>query len=686
MERIIILATKAGKDALVLQRFAGTEKLSYLFEYHLDMVSERSDIKALDMLGTNSTVTLELPGGAGQRHFNGYITRFTMLGEVPTPAFKSGSGFQYQATLSPWLWFLTRTSTSQVFCEKTYKDIIDQVLSRWPALKSYRLELEGETEKREFSVQYRETDFNFFSRLIEQAGLYYYFEHENAKHTMVLVNSAGRHQVTPGLERLDYKPETRDSATVSNWSCSAEIQSGAYAIDDFNPAKPKAALVKVAAMERAHSNSGFELYDYPGEYTEPAWGAKYAKLRIEELYCRHEIARCRTEQRTVQVGFKFKLVHHPAAAQNREYLVTGHDFVAVNNLEASSAGTGASFSDDVTVIPATTQFRAARKTPKPSIAGPQTAIVVGPAGEEIHTDPMGRIRVRFHWDRYATGTDSDSCWLRVSQPIAGKGWGSLHLPRIGHEVVVAFLEGDPDRPIIVGSVSNGDATPPYKLPDHKTRTGLITRTYKGGNDQFNELRFDDKTGQEQVYLQAQRNLDLRVKNDVFEYVGNEAHRVVTKDLFEKFGAAHHVDLTGDHNHKIGGSLSFNVTQDTHIKAMKILGDAGQEVHLKAGMKLVLEAGMQISIKVGGSFIDIGPAGVTIQGPMVKINSGGTAGSGSGTSPLAAKAAKEAIKSSGGQKDTPRAARVAPKAYSAQATSFLTAAKTGTPFCAVCQGC
>lgn len=609
-----------------------------------------------------------------------------MVGEVATPAFKSGRGYRYSASLGPWLWFLTRSATSKVYCDKSYREIIEDVFARWSALKSYRGNLEGVTERREFLVQYRESDFNFVSRLAEQAGLYYYFVHENGKHTLVLVDRAGKHDVTPGMAKLDYLPTSRDSASVSHWLSSAQIQSGAYAIDDFNPTKPKMALLKVAAKERAHVNAGFEIYDYPGEYIDVEWGKKYAAIRMEELYCRFETISFHTEQRTVQVGFKFRLANHAVAAQNREYLVVSHRFAATNNLAASGSGGGGSYSCEASVIPADTQYRAARLAPKPCISGPQTALVVGPDAEEIHTDAMGRIKVRFHWDRYAKGKDSDSCWIRVSQPIAGKGWGSLHLPRIGHEVVVAFLEGDPDRPLVVGSVSNGEAPPPYKLPDQKTRTGLLTRTYKGGNDQFNEFRLDDKTDQEQIYLQAQRNLDVRVKKDSFEFVGNEAHRVITKDLFEKLGAAHHVDLTGDHNHKIGGSLSFNVTQDTHIKAMKILGDAGQEVHLKAGMKLVLEAGMQISIKAGGSFIDIGPAGVTIQGALVKINSGGSAGSGSGASPIAAKAATEAIKSSGGKADVPPKARVAPKVYSAQASSFLSAAQTGAPFCAACQGC
>lgn len=688
--RMLEVKTKpyvAGRAAnFVVERFSGREEMSRMFEYQLDMVSERDDIAPKDLLGTNATVSLELAGGQGHRHFNGYITRFVQLGEVRTPAFSSGVGFRYQVTLNPWLWFLTRTSTCFISCDDTFQTVIDTVCKRWAALAAFKFDLNGDTETRKYLVQYRETDFNYISRLAEQAGLYYHFSHENGKHELVFTDHSSKHVVTPQLPVMDFKPDKRDDVGVSAWDCRAEVQPGAYAIDDFDPLKPRSALIKVQSMERPHANAGFELYDFPGEYTDPAWGEKYAKMRVEELNCRHELFRGATEQRLIQVGFKFSLKKHPVASQNQEYLVIGHSFSAVNNLSASGPGEGAKFSCDFTAIPAATQFRAARVTPKPSIPGPQTAFVVGPAGEEIHTDKYGRVQLQFHWDRYAKGDNTKQCWVRVSQALAGKGWGWVNLPRVGQEVVVEFLDGDPDAPLVTGRVYNAEATPPYLLPDKKTRTGMITRTYKGGNDDFNELRFDDATGEEQVYLQAQRNLDFRVKKDINEWVGGKSDRIVEKDVFEKFLADYHLDLAGDHNNKIGGSLSHAVSQNAHMKAAKILHEAQQEIHLKGGPKIILEASAQISLKVGGNFIDINPGGVFIKGTMVMVNSGGSAGSGSGAGPIAAKAATEAIKSAGGKKDDPPKARPAVTLFSAQATSFKTAAVTGAPFCAVCEGC
>lgn len=684
-ERLLQIATKAGPNVLVVQRFSGYEELSRLFEYDVELVSERSDIRPTDLLGTNATVSMELAGGRGFRHFNGYISRFQVLGETRTPAFRSGVGFLYRATLSPWLWFLTRTSTCQVFQEKNYKDTIQYVFNRWN-IKEVEFQIQGETEKFEYQVQYRETDFNFVSRLLEQTGLYYYFTHIDGKHKLQVVNNLAAHKSLPGHAKLDFKPSKQEAAGVRNWRASAEVQPGAYVVDDFNPLKPRVPLLQSAELQARHPNAGFEIYDFPGEFEESAWGQAYAKIRVEELFCRHETAQFSTDQRGIQVGFKFELINHPIKAENREYLVIGHRFSAINNLGSSSNGPAASFDAEVTVIPAKVQFRPARVTPKPIISGVQTAIVMGPAGEEIYTDAMGRIRVRFHWDRYAKGNESDSCWLRVSQAVAGKGWGAIQLPRVGQEVLVAFLEGDPDRPIVTGAVTNGNTPPPYKLPDHKTRSGLLTRSYKGGNDQFNEFRLDDKSGAEQVYLQAQRNLDIRVKADQHEFVGGRAHRIVKKDQFVEVRADQHSKIAGDDNQKIGGNLSFTVGQATHLKGQKLLVDEGMEIHLKAGMKLVLEAGMQISLKAGANFVDIGPAGITIQGALVKINSGGSAGSGSGASPISPSAAKEAISSHGGKADEMPPKRTKPKAYGPQASSFKTAAKAGVPFCAVCSGC
>lgn len=685
MSRLLEFASVAGEGAFVVQSFSGSEELSRLFEYRVELLSEFDHLKPEDLLGSNATVSLEMPGGQSRRYFNGYISRFAVLGQTRTPAFRSGTGFLYQATLSPWLWFLTRTSTSQIFQHKTLAQVIEEVFSRWSALKSVDLRLTAETELRDYCVQYRETDFNFFSRLAEQAGICYFFTHENGRHTLVLVNESGSHRPLPGAGELRFASAGDSAGTLTQWDTSAEIQPGAYAIDDFHYEKPRTALGKVASLERDHRNAGFELYEYPGEYVEPAWGEKYALIRLEELHCQYESGHAGGIERAVQVGFRFRLADHPVAAQNREYLVIRHGFQALNNLADASGSGGASFHCDFGVIPAATQFRPARLTPRPSIAGPQTAIVVGPAGEEIYTDDLGRVKVQFHWDRYSKGNEQDSCWVRVSQPWAGKGWGAVSIPRIGQEVVVQFLEGDPDRPLITGRVYNADNTPPYpKLTENKARTGFVTRTYKGGNDDFNELRFDDKKQAEQVYLQAQRNLDVRVKKDRHDFVGGEQHRTVEKDVFEKLGATLHTTITGDHSEKLDGSLSFKVGQDTHLKSgMKILQDAGMEIHLKAGMKVVIEAGAQLTLKVGGNFIDINPAGVFIKGTMVMVNSGGSAGSGSGAAPLAPQAPKAAMTSTGGQKEEPMPPRERPKAYGPQASSFKVAARLGSPFCKVC---
>lgn len=688
MSRPLEVSTAKGAGTFVVERFNGSEELARLFEYRVDLVSEFGDISPDDLLGTNATVSLELPGGAEPRHFNGYISRFAVLGQVRTPAFKTGVGFLYQATLSPWLWFLTRTSTCAIFQNKKYDDIIDEVFSRYEALKSVEKAISGQTELLQYCVQYRETDFNFFSRLAEQAGLYYYFKHENGKHTLVLVDKASVHQAMPGRAKLRFSRDAIAGATLSTWQLSTEVQAGAYAVNDFDYNKPNSALAKVASKERSHKNAGFELFDYPGGYSEASWGATYAQIRLEELYCQHESSRGSGIERGVRVGYKFSLDDHPVAALNREYLVVAHSFSADNHLTASAAAGGEGYQCQFTVIPATTQYRPPRLTPKPSIAGPQTAIVVGPSGEEIYTDALGRVKLQFHWDRYSSGNERDSCWVRVSQSLAGKGWGAVNIPRVGQEVVVEFLEGDPDRPIVTGRIYNGDSKPPYALPANKSRAGLITRSYPdGGNDQFNELHFEDKKGQEQVYLQAQHDLDVRVKHDRHDLVDNEWHRIVTKDVFEKLDAAFHTTIAGDHNEKLTGSLSFKVGQDAHLKAgMKVLQDAGTEIHLKAGMKVIVEAGAQLTLKVGGNFIDINPGGVFIKGTLVMINSGGSAGSGSGAAPIAPKEPKKAMSSAGGEKSAPPKTRVKPKTYGPQASTFKTAAKTGTPFCAVCQGC
>jgi len=695
MARLVDINTKLGAGVFIVQKLSGYEELSRLFEYQVMLISERPDIAPKDLLGTNATVRLEMPAGQDPRYINGYIARFGIHGEVTTPAFKSNKGYLYLAVLRPWLWFLTRTSTCQIFQNKKVPDVVGAVFDRHGSLawSEKRLKDPGVYLVQENCVQYRETDFNFISRLLEREGIYYAFEHSNGKHQMVLFDDLSKHTANGGYARLAYQKlataASNDVETITDWDASSEIQSGRYALDDYNFLTPKVDLVKAHEITRPHDLAGFEMFDYHGEYLKPAEGEFYTKIRIEELQCRYEVAQGTANARGLEAGRTFQMTDHPVGSLNQEYLILSTSIDATVNETSSGGNGGAEFQCRFSVIPKATQFRPARVTPKAVVQGPQTAVVVGPSGKEIYTDPdgHGRVKVQFHWDRYGKMDENSSCWVRVSQPWAGKGWGMVAVPRIGQEVIVEFLEGDPDYPIITGRVYNAEQKHPYELPANATRTGIITHSSAGGGkDNFNELRFEDKSGSEQVFLNAEKDLEFRMKHDRVEWIGNESHLIVTKDVFEKLDADYHLTLTGDHNEKLDGSLSFKVGQDMHIKTGSNAAlDAAQAVHIKGGMSVVIEAGTDLTLKVGGNFVNIGPAGVSIKGTMVMINSGGSAGSGSGASPIAPKAPREADKGQGGEagEAPPAPQPPTPKTFSPQAVAFQEAAANGAPFCAVC---
>ena len=636
MTRMLEISTKAGSDAFVVQRFSGREELGRMFEYELELLSERSDITAEQLLGSNATVSLELADGASSRFFNGYITRFAVQGVIRTTAFKGQTAYLYLATMNPGLWFLTRSSNSQIFNASTINDTIMKLLNADSLLKVQTSV--GKTETRDYAVQYRETDFNFVSRLAEHAGIYYYFTHDNGVHTMVLLDQVGNHQVNPKLATISSVGANLDDATLTEFALVSEVQSGAYATGDYNHVTPNTQIAAVSSNPKAHDNAGFEMFDFPVDSTTSTWATNYAQIRQDEHACRYAIAHGSGTERCIQVGFKTTVQKHSIDALNQEYIVIAHTFTASNNI-GQGDNAGSSFNCSFEAIASSVQFRPLRTTPRPLISGTQTALVVA----DFHTDTdtssnngdpiganIGRVKVEFYWDRYG----KQSCWARVSTPWAGKGYGFQNMPRVGEEVLVQFLEGDPDRPVVTGRVHNAQNMPPFKLPAASTITGMKTLSIdSSGNSvagKWNELRFDDNSGSEQIYVQAQKDYDRRVLNDEKTWIGNESHNYVKADTFDKFDADHHVQTTGDHNEKIGGSLSFNVTSDTHLKAgSNILTDAGQEIHLKGGMKVIIEGGTQVTLKVGGNFIDINPGGIFIKGTMVMVNSGGSAGSGDG---------------------------------------------------------
>lgn len=679
--RRVAVGSPLGDDVLLFRSINGTERLSRLFHYNLTLLSEEHSINFADIVGQNMTVRLELPDDK-TRYFNGYVSRF-----VQTRV--EGDLAEYQATIVPWLWFLTRTADCRIFQKKTVPEIIKEVFGD-AGFTDLDDSLSGSYRTWEYCVQYRETDFNFVSRLMEQEGIYYFFEHANGKHTLVLADSLSAHETFPGCEEIPYRPagSTSPIEHIGGWTLEQAIQPGVYALNDYDFEKPKKDLLARSIIERDHAAADFEIFDYPGEYIENADGDSYAKVRIQELQASHEIVSSESDAQGICCGYTFKVTDHPREDQEREYLVTSTTIYIESDSYDSAAGGGGgpSFQCQFSAMNSSQPFRPPRVTPKPVIQGPQTAVVVGKDGEEIWTDKHGRVKLQFRWDRYGKADENSSCWIRVSQLWAGKNWGSIYLPRIGQEVIVEFLEGDPDRPIVTGRVYNGDAMPPYGLPDNQTMATIKSNSTKGGGG-FNEIRFEDKKGDEHVFIRAEKDQHNRVQNDAFELVGNDRHLIVTNNQLEQVDGDKHLAVKGDQNEKIDGTVSLDVGMDLQQKiGMNHALEAGTEVHIKGGMKVIVEAGTQLTMKVGGNFIDINPGGVFIKGTMVMINSGGAAGSGSGCSPDTAKLPDEAIEADPGSKDEPPKAPEPPEPVqvSSSAKVLAMAAEDGTPFCEKCE--
>lgn len=709
--RTIAVNTVLGEDVLLLHRMEGREALGRLFEFRLDLLSVDVSLEAEAILGTNATVRYQQPKG-GVRYFNGVVTDFRYVGE-------RGNYAAYDMTLHPWLWFLTRTSDCRIFQNKKVPEIITE-LFREHGFTDYEDALTGDYRTWEYCVQYGETDFNFVSRLMEQEGIYYFVKHRNGSHLIVLSDSYSAHDLYPNYAEIPCSPSNRPIHTehISQFDIRNQVLPGVVALNDYNFEKPKADLKVNGPKQRPHEKADFEIYDYPGQFLERDDGESYARRRIEELHAAYEVASGHGNAAGLAVGYLFNLTDHPRPAQNREHLVTEANYQMLSEeFETGSGGVGAGeqhFVVRFSSINSHEPFRSVRTTPKPRISGPQTAAVVGPSGEEIWTDKYGRVKVQFHWDRYGEKDENSSCWIRVAQAVAGKKWGAFALPRIGQEVIVQFLEGDPDRPIITGCVYNADYMPPYGLPDEKTKLTFKTCSSKGGGG-FNEIRLEDKKGEEQIFIHGQKNQDTRIESDAFEWIGNNRHLIVVNDQYEKVDNDKHLKVSGnqfeevsgdkhqkvqgDQNQKISGSLSIDAGMDKQERVgLRHALDAGTEIHLKAGMKVVIEAGVQLTLKVGGNFITIDPMGVSIQGTMLMLNSGGAAGSGSGSSPdspQAPTAPQEADTAQAGEVGDVQASPIQPSGRSldatavgdyqkAQAASLVSAAQSGAAFCEICQ--
>jgi type VI secretion system secreted protein VgrG len=673
-------------DELLLHSFNGVEGISKLFHFDLTMHSENRSIQFDSIVGKKATVTVFLPDGS-KRHINGIISSFSQGGSSPLEDGTTPTIFaSYYATLVPWLWALTRTSDCRIFQNMSAPDIIAKVFKEH-GFSDFANRLYGAFEPREYCVQYRETDFNFVSRLMEEEGIFYFFEHSQDKHVLVLANRPNEFKPSPLHPDVSYKSiigEKREHDVINEWYLTQEQRAGKYTLVDYNFQQP---LLDLTATVTGKDERKLEIYDYPGEYREKGQGERLVGLRMEEEQTPLIVISGAGTCAGFTPGYRFDLRDHYRRDFNKSYVLTSVNHWAVQGSNyrstAEQAAGGYQYANRFQCLPHPTAYRPARVTPTPVVRGSQTAIVVGPAGEEIYVDKYGRVKVQFHWDREGKYNENSSCWMRVSQNWAGKRWGAMFIPRIGQEVIVDFLEGDPDQPIITGRVYNGDSMPPYELPGEKTKSAIKSNSTKGGEG-FNEIRFEDKKGEEQVFIHAEKQQDNRVKKDSLEWVGGERHLIVKQDQMEEVEGDKHLQVKGNQNEKVDGTVSLKAGMDMQQKVgMKAALDAGMEIHLKSGMNLVIESGVTLTLKVGGNFINLNPAGVFIQGTMVMINSGGAAGSGSGASPEAPKDPKEADKADPGEKPEmpPPKTPVKPTEYQAGALALKQAAASGMPFTA-----
>jgi type VI secretion system secreted protein VgrG len=652
-DRVIAINTPLGKDALLLVSMSVQESISRLFRISAQLYSTNGSIDFTKIIGQRVSISLNLADGS-KRYFNGFVSRFAQVG-------LDKRFTHYHAEIVPWFWFLTRRADCRIFQNMTIPDIVSKVFKD-RGFGDFRNALQGDFEQREYCVQYRETDFNFVSRLMEQYGIFYFFEHEKDKHTLVMGNKTSVHKPCPSQSkvRLDFTAGvySKDEDFIGTWNLEQELRPGKYALTDYNFETPSTSLLaNDETIFKVGGNDKYEVFDYPGEYTKKAEGETRTQIRMQEEEAGHLIGVGGSNCRTFASGYRFDLSGHAREDQNQAYLLTEVQHSAsVGSSYSDSEGQSEEFySNHFRCIPYSVLYRPARSTPRPFVQGPQTAVVTGKSGEEIWTDKYGRVKVQFFWDREGKKDEKSSCWIRSSQPWAGKNWGAINIPRIGQEVIVEFLEGDPDRPLITGRVYNDEQMPPYKLADNQTRTTFMTRSTKGGGaSNYNELRFEDKKGDEQIFMNAEKDMDLRVEHDSREFVGNDRSLIVQNDQKEKVGGEQDIQIAKDQNESVGGDASLNVTGNQNVQVGQTMSlqvgqnlqeksgqnyahEAGMEIHLKAGMNVVIEAGLELTIMASGNFINIGPAGVAISGTLVLINSGGAPGSGSPSSPTSPKA-------------------------------------------------
>ena len=628
---------------------SGRDSLSDLYHYELEFVDTGKTIEKEELLGKTMAIQLPLTSDK-DRYFHGYVAR------LERTVFGTHHSARYHVTIVPWLWLATKTNNCRIFQDKSVPEIVEEVFSQeaYTKIKQIRNSLTKDYPKRIYCVQYRESDFAFVSRLLEEEGIAYYFSHERTKHTLILVDSISGFPRMEYRDTVEYLPVGRQQGAVGDFLDELHlfdaIESGEVALSDSNfEEHPMPQRAQVKGSDAGHDLSEYQWYDHPGNFLTESAGRARAELRMAE----REALRTRIEgghgARGMIPGALFKITGASDIFPREDLLITRVDYQIGDYGEVEDRPGAVECRTSFIAIPCVGPYRPPCRTPRPIVSGLQTAVVTGPTDKEVHTDQYGRVKVQFHWDREGKLDAESSCWLRVAFPWADKRFGFVTIPRIGQEVVISFLEGDPDRPMVVGCVYNAEHKPPWTLTDFEHFSGIRSHTIQGSESDFNEFRFSDKKEEELVYVHAQRDYEARVKHDRKEYVGRDAdckvlgdrrdavvgkfHLKVDGERLTKVGTNDGLDINADYNIKTGTAFSVKAGSDFQVKASANTAmETGSQLHLKAAT-IIIEAATMLTIKAGASSIVLGPAGVSVDGaPLVQLNCGGTPGAGMGAQP------------------------------------------------------
>jgi type VI secretion system secreted protein VgrG len=648
--RSLILGAPLGDDVLIPTGFQGEEGLSRLFSYRIEAVSSNQAIQASDLLGNPVSLTVARPDG-DPRLFHGRVTAFS-AGPVIRDGYR-----QYSLVLSPWLWLLGRRSDCRIFQAKTSKDIISTLFAE-AGFSDYQFNLQGTPVPRDYCVQFGETSLAFISRLLEEEGYFYFFNHSADAHTLVIADEKSVYADCDDATAV-YRPGGRlQLQTVHEWRNGWSFTSGKWTVTDYNFEQPDTQITStVATVLPVSAFNSWERYEYPGFIGTNSDAGTQAKLRMEAEEASFQRAEGAGSCASFRPGTKFTLDGHAVSGENTSYVLVGVRHEAADNIHFTAAASDPAqrpyYRNTFVCMPSTVTFRPERTTPRPSMNGPQTALVVGASGQEIYCDQYGRIRIQFFWDREGVKDDKSSCWVRVAQSIGGKSWGGLMTPRVGMEVVVDFLDGNPDRPLITGVVYNANNMPPWALPDNKTRSGFVSRSSTGGStDTANELRFEDKTGSEQILFHAEKDFLREVENDDTLTVGHdqsidiknnrtatieEGNDSLTVSKGNRSATVTQGDDTlavsaGKRTVTVEGNLETTVKSGDHKTTVSTgnqvvtvstgdqtvtISTGNQKITASAG-KISVEAMQGIELKCGSNSVVLDQTGITIKGLKIAL--------------------------------------------------------------------